>query len=87
MQAYKLQGKIDHNGQLQLTDLPSLPAGDVEIILLHRDRTKPPAVSPIERPKTAVKVFQDLFQQTVSAPIDFDPDQMRWEALKEKHDL
>jgi hypothetical protein len=41
----------------------------------------------IDPPKTTVKAFQDLFDLIESAPPDFDPDQARWEALKEKHGL
>jgi hypothetical protein len=92
IQAYKLQGKIDQAGQLVLIELPLLPAGDVEVIVLHSDAenlsAEPISVySNNEVSKTEVKAFQDLFQQTEPAPPDFDPDQARWEALQEKHNL
>jgi hypothetical protein len=65
MKAYKLQGKIDQAGHLVLLELPSLPAGDVEVIVLHSDV---PIASPIAPAKTKVKAFQDLFSQTKPAP-------------------
>jgi hypothetical protein len=87
IQAYKLQGKIDQTGHLVLTELPSLPAGNVEVIILHSDAQNLPAEPVIVHSKTTVKAFQDLFKQTEPAPPDFDPDQARWEALQEKHNL
>jgi hypothetical protein len=91
MKAYKLRGKIDQAGQLVLLELPLLPAGDVEVIVLHSDGQSLPVEPPVEPSisptKTTVKAFQDLFSQTAPAPPDFDPDRARWEALKEKHGL
>jgi hypothetical protein len=95
MKAYKLQGKIDQAGHLVLLELPSLPAGDVEVIVMQSDvpnlSIEPSMVSDrlevIVPTKTTVKAFQDLFSRTEPAPPDFDPDQARWEALKEKHGL
>jgi hypothetical protein len=92
IQAYKLQGKIDQTGHLVLMELPLLPAGNVEVIVLHSDAQNLPAepiivYSKTIVSKTAVKAFQDLFKQTEPAPLDFDPDQARWEALQEKHNL
>jgi hypothetical protein len=87
MKAYKLQGKIDQAGHLTLLELPSLPAGDVEVIVLHSDAPSLPIEPAIGPTKTTVKAFQDLFSRTESVPPDFDPDQARWEALKEKHGL
>jgi hypothetical protein len=87
MKAYKLKGKIDQTGHLVLMELPSLPSGDVEVIVLHSDAQNRPPASSIDHSKTTVKAFQDLFKHTEPAPSDFDPDQARWEALKEKHSL
>jgi hypothetical protein len=87
IQAYKLQGKIDQAGQLVLLELPSLPAGDVEVIVLHSNAPSLPVEPPIVPAKTTVKAFQDLFSRTEPAPADFDPDRARWEALQEKHGL
>ncbi len=87
MKAYKLQGKIDQAGHLLLMEQPSLPAGDVEVIVLHLEAQSLPIEPPIGPTKTTVKAFQDLFSRTEPAPPDFDPDQARWEALKDKHGL
>jgi hypothetical protein len=87
MQAYKLKGKIDQDGNLVLIEQPSLPSGDVEVIVLHSAAQSQTAVPSIKSEKTTVKAFQDLFKHTEPAPVDFDPDQVRWEALKEKHSL
>ncbi len=42
-----------------------------------------------ETPKrpTKIKVLQNWFEKTQPAPPDFDPDQAKWEYLKEKHNL
>ncbi|WP_335089393.1 hypothetical protein [Nostoc sp.] len=42
-----------------------------------------------EKPKrqTKIKALQGWFEKTQLTPSDFDPDQARWEALKEKHNL
>lgn len=42
-----------------------------------------------EKPKrqTKIKALQGWFEKTQPTPSDFDPDQARWEALKEKHNL
>ncbi len=37
--------------------------------------------------RTKIKALQGFFEKTQPAPPDFDPDQARWEALKEKHNL
>jgi hypothetical protein len=94
MQAYKLKGRIDQSGHLIITEPTDLSPGEVEIIVLRPSLTEDNSV-PIEetstatskKRKTVVKAFQDLFENTEPAPPDFDPDQARWEALKEKHNL
>ena len=42
-----------------------------------------------EKPKrqTKIKALQGWFEKTQPTLSDFDPDQARWEALKEKHNL
>ncbi|MBG1243982.1 hypothetical protein [Nostoc sp. NZL] len=42
-----------------------------------------------EKPKrqTKIKALQGWFEKTQPTPSDFDPDQARWEALNEKHNL
>ena len=94
MQAYKLKGAIDQSGHLIITEPIEIPAGEVEIIVLRQSPTEANSVSADEtqtatpkKRKTSVKAFQDLFENTEPVPPDFDPEQARWEALKEKHNL
>jgi hypothetical protein len=94
MQAYKLKGAIDKSGHLIITEPIEIPAGEVEVIVLQSSPTEdkitsseePQTTTPKKR-RTSIKAFQDLFENTEPAPPDFDPDQARWEALKEKYDL
>lgn len=94
MQAYKLKGAIDQSGHLIIMEPIELSPGEVEVIVLQSSPTEdkiasseePQTTTPKKR-KTSVKAFQDLFENTEPAPPDFDPDQARWEALKEKYDL
>ena len=94
MQAYKLKGTIDRSGQLIITEPIEMPPGEVEVIVLSVstvDSATVTAESQAETPKrkrpSKIKAFQDWFENTEPAPPDFDPDQARWEALKEKHNL
>jgi hypothetical protein len=54
------------------------------------DDTKTPATELVptasKRP-TKIKALQNWFQKTAPAPHDFDPEQAKWEYLKEKHNL
>jgi hypothetical protein len=92
MQAYKLKGKIDQSGNLLITELVNLPPGNVEIIVWpatdthdHTTTSEPAPETPKRR--TKIKALQNWFEKTQPAPPDFDPDQAKWEYLKEKHNL
>lgn len=94
MQAYKLKGKIDTAGNLVITEPVNLPPGDVEVIVWQAaetlDNATVQASEPApETPKrhTKIKALQNWFEKTQPAPPDFDPDQAKWEYLKEKHNL
>ncbi|MBD1808992.1 hypothetical protein H6F98_26565 [Microcoleus sp. FACHB-SPT15] len=94
MQAYKLKGTIDSAGNLVITEPVKMPPGDVEVIVLQvvemvASSTVPDSDSLPEMPKrrTKIKALQNWFEKTQPAPPDFDPDEARWEALKEKHNL
>ncbi len=93
MQAYRLKGTIDQSGHLIITEAIDLSPGEVEVIVLQPSSPADNFVSSVEpqaatpKSKTSVKAFQDLFKKTEPVPPDFDPDQARWEALKEKHNL
>ena len=94
MQAYKLKGKIDSAGNLVITEPVNLPPGDVEVIVLQAiekfdnitvSASKPQTETP-KRP-TKINALQNWFEKTQPAPPDFDPDQAKWEYLKDKHNL
>ena len=96
MQAYKLKGTIDRSGHLIITEPIGMPPGEVEVIVLQSVSTvdNPTANATESQPKTSkkkfqskLKAFQGLFENAPPVPPDFDPDQARWEALKEKHNL
>lgn len=96
MQAYKLKGKIDFSGNLVIAEPVKMPPGDVEVIVLQVVETVTNStVSEAELPETKAKskvqcrveAFKDLFENSEPAPPDFDPEQARWEALKEKYNL
>ncbi|MBG1269218.1 hypothetical protein [Nostoc sp. WHI] len=94
MQAYKLKGKIDPAGNLVITEPVNLPPGDVEVIVLQviekLDNIAVSASEPqTETPKrrTKINALQNWFEKTQPAPPDFDPDQAKWEYLKDKHNL
>ncbi|WP_292834589.1 hypothetical protein [Nostoc sp. JL33] len=94
MQAYKLKGKIDPSGKLLITEPLNLPPGDVEIVVwqvtdtLDNTTTVASETAPeTPRRRTKIKALQNWFEKTQPAPPDFDPDQAKWEYLKEKHNL
>ena len=95
MQAYKLRGKIDATGNLVVLEAVDMPPGDVEIVVWPvADTVTLASVSesaipetPQTKFKTKVKAFQALFENTQPVPPDFDAEEARWEALKEKHNL
>lgn len=68
MQAYKLQDKVDRDGQLIITEPTNLIPDDVEIIVLQSE-TKKDDIYPEKQLKncfTKVKAFQEWFAK-------FDP--------------
>ncbi len=93
MQAYKLKGKIDDAGNLVIAEPVKMPPGDVEVIVLQTVESASPTDTETESqeqtPKrpNKIKALQGWFEKTQPAPPDFDPDQAKWEYLKEKHNL
>ena len=93
MQAYKVKGKIDGTGNLVVAEPIKIPPGNVEVIILQvADEVKSPTeTATVSQPETKrptkIKALQGWFEKTKPAPYDFDPDEARWEALKEKHNL
>jgi hypothetical protein len=87
MQAYKLHGKIDESGQLILTESIHLPPGDVEIIILQPTVTTTRTPDQPKKREYKIQALKDLLENAPPTPPDFDPDQAKWEYLKEKHNL
>jgi len=96
MQAYKLKGAIDQSGHLIITEAIEIPAGEVEIIILQStpvaenstaSETETATEMPESKRPSKIKALQTWFENTQPAPPDFDPDQSRWEALKERYSL
>ncbi|MEM6400730.1 MAG: hypothetical protein AAF757_10920 [Cyanobacteria bacterium P01_D01_bin.116] len=94
MQAYKAKGKIDATGNLVVSEPIQIPPGNVEVIILQvadevKNSTQTATESQAEtsRRPTKIKALQGWFEKTKPAPPDFDADEARWEALKEKHNL
>jgi hypothetical protein len=95
MQAYKVKGKIDATGNLVVTEPIDISPGDVEVIILQvgsevKTSTKTATESQPETPKKReykIQALKHLLENAPPTPSDFDPDQARWEALKEKHNL
>ena len=96
MQAYKLKGKVDDAGNLVIAEPVKMPPGDVEVIVLQAVETVPSSTDceSESQPQTSqqkvqyrTKAFKDLLENAPPVPPDFDPDQAKWEYLKEKHNL
>jgi hypothetical protein len=87
MEALKLKGWIDTEGYLHVKDAIALPEGEVELVVWQIPQSAPLSRSGQKRVKTSVKAFQDLFEGIEPVSEDFDVDEARWDALKEKYDL
>lgn len=90
MQAYKFKGTIDESGHLIITEPIEIPAGEVEVIILQSNQVQTEQVSASDEPKKReykVQALKDLLENAPPTPPDFDPDQAKWEYLKEKHNL
>jgi hypothetical protein len=90
MQAYKLKGKIDRSGKLIITEPTNLNPGEVEVIILQTATTTEKESSHDERMKkrpSKVKSFQDWFAKTEPISSKIEPDEAKWDYLKEKHNL
>ena len=96
MQAYKLKGIVDADGNLAIASPVKMPPGEVEIIVLQIVETveneamaesEPKAETPQKKVQYRTKAFRDLLENAPQLPPDFDPNQAKWEYLKEKHNL
>ncbi len=96
MQAYKLKGTIDRSGHLIISEPIDMDPGEVEVIILQpatsvKDATVPETESQLQaaprKRQTKISALKNWFEKTQPAPPNFDSDQARWEALKEKYEL
>jgi len=93
MQAYKVKGKIDEAGHLMITEAIALAPGDVEVIVLQPqfvEAMPPSSDSTSESTKQVnceIPGLKQWLEQSPPVPPDFDPEQAKWEYLKEKHNL
>jgi hypothetical protein len=90
MQACKLKGKIDRAGKLIITEPTNLDPGEVEVIILQTaiaTENKASHDERINKRPSKVKTFQEWFAKTEPVSSTFDPDEAKWDYLKEKHNL
>lgn len=96
MQAYKMKGTIDGDGQLIIRSPIKMPPGEVEVIVLQpvsavsntlMSATAAQAEAPKQQRPSQIKSLRDLLASAPPLPPDFDPDRAKWEYLKEKHNL
>ena len=89
MQAYKLKGKIDRDGNLIITEPTNLNPGDVEVIILQLATKKNISLNEekIEKRPSKVKTFQQWFAKTEPNSSELEPDEAKWEYLQEKYNL
>jgi len=101
MQALKLKGKVDEAGRLVVAESISFPPGAVEVVVwpivqseeLDTLEDQPVSVENEAPPKlentfqTKVNALTDWFEEVSPAPQDFDADEARWQALREKYRL
>ena len=90
MQATKLTGIIDKSGKLIINEPINLSPGEVEIIVLQTvesESSLPQSSSTKRQSPSQVKALKDWFENTEPTSPDFDPEQAKWQYLKEKHKL
>ena len=94
MQAYKLKGKIDSSGNLLITEPLNLPPGDVEIVVWQATEMLDNTTTPVSeaapgtpKKKSRIKAFEGLFENAPPVPADFNPEQAKYEYLKDKYNL
>lgn len=96
MQAYKLKGAIDEAGNLIVNEPIKMAPGEVEIIVLQTVEKanndtgvtiEPQTVKPKRQVECSIPILKEWLENTNPVPPDFDPDQAKWEYLKEKHNL
>jgi len=93
MQAYKVRGRIDETGHLVVAESIGLAPGEVEVIVLQPssvDVTVERSALVSESNKQVrceIPGLKQWLEQSPPVPADYDPEQAKWEYLKEKHNL
>ncbi len=97
MQAFKLKGTIDEAGKLTVAEDVDLGPGEVEVIVLRAVQSEEveqldakPAAKDVDR-LPAIASFEEFSEWMLgdmpSFSSDFDPEDAKWQYLKEKHNL
>ena len=95
MQVYKLKAKINESGNLIIDETLNIPAGEVEVMIFMPVSSEAIGTinqtQPLAKQKRVVEcsipILKEWLESTEATPADFDPDQAKWEYLKEKHNL
>ena len=87
MQAYKLNATINESGELIIQEPLNIAPGNVEVIILQPTPTTTDTPKQPKKREYKVQALKDLLENAPPTPPDFDPDQAKWEYLKEKHNL
>lgn len=93
MQAYRVKGRIDETGHLIVAESIELAPGEVEVIVLQPASLELTVESSAPVPESTKQVrceipsLKQWLEQAPPVPADYDPEQAKWEYLKEKHNL
>lgn len=93
MQAYKVKGKIDETGHLIVSESIELAPGEVEVIVLQASSVEVMAESFASVPESTKQIrceipgLKQWLEQSPPVPVHYDPEQAKWEYLREKHNL
>lgn len=87
MQAYKHKAIVNESGELVFKEPINITPGEVEVIILQSTATTTEIPKQPKKREYKVQALKDLLENAPPTPPDFDPDQAKWEYLKEKHNL
>ncbi|AFZ54962.1 hypothetical protein VKI21_05055 [Cyanobacterium aponinum UTEX 3222] len=88
MEATKVIGMIDNQGQLIIKEKINLSPGKVEIVILKSENIN---IQDNEKKESKIKfknqTFRDLLENQNPTDENYDVDEQKWSYLKEKHNL
>ncbi len=96
MQVYKLKAKINESGNLIINEPLNIPPGEVEVMIFMPvsseaigtiNQSQPQFAKQKRVVECSIPILKEWLESTEAPPTDFDPDQAKWEYLKEKHNL